>query len=302
MSRRRAASADSLDLLLDTICNTFGGVLFIAILVIIIANVSGRTAATVPPSEAARQQLARARDDLAASQQELDTLRRAAQEQTQLARLFGDPKLKALVADSSSQQSSLAAAAAARASHLQDAAEAQAEANRVAEALAALDAALAKTQKQLAAIQQQLAAERQLRTRTVNLPKQRVTTKEQVAFLLRGGRLYAHRRIGPDGKVALDTADTQVVTQGQAAYLEPVAGGGTPVGPAGDKSGAIGQKIAGWNPRQHFLTVAVWPDSFEHFPALRQLFVERGFEYQLMPLPDGERVTLTDAPVSKVVQ
>ena len=41
MSRRQRRVADSLDLLLDTICNTFGGVLFIAMLVMILANLSG---------------------------------------------------------------------------------------------------------------------------------------------------------------------------------------------------------------------------------------------------------------------
>ena len=40
MSRKSSASSDSLDLLLDTICNTFGGVLFIAMLVIILLNIS----------------------------------------------------------------------------------------------------------------------------------------------------------------------------------------------------------------------------------------------------------------------
>jgi hypothetical protein len=301
MSRRKSATSDSLDLLLDTICNTFGGVLFIAMLVIILANLSGKSAASVPPTEAAKRQLTQAKDELAAAQQELDTLRRALQEQTQLAKLFSDPQLKALLAKSSSEQTALAAAAAARSENLQDAADAQAEANRVAEAMKALEAALASAQKQLAVVEQQLAAERQLRTRTVNLPKQRVTTKEQVAFLLKGGRLYAHRRV-VGGRVELDAGDTQIVTQGNSTYLEPIAGGGTPVDPAGANSGAVVQKFAGWSPQQHFLTVAVWPDSFAHFAAVRQVLVEKGFEYQLMPLPDGEKVTITDAPVSKVVQ
>ena len=42
MSRRSAAKQDSLELLLDTICNTFGGVLFIAILVVQKVNTVGR--------------------------------------------------------------------------------------------------------------------------------------------------------------------------------------------------------------------------------------------------------------------
>ena len=301
MSRRKAAAADSLDLLLDTICNTFGGVLFIAMLVIILANVSGNSAGTVPPTATAQQQLAKAHEDLIASQQELDTLRRAALEQSQLARLFSDPRLKTLVAQSSTQQSTMTAAAAARASHLQDAAEAQAEANRVAQALQALDTALANTRNQLAIVQQQLAAERQLRTRTAALPKLRKTSKRQIAFLLKGGRLHGYLHID-GGRTVRATAETREVTEGNATYLEPVPGGGTPVDPAGDKSGQLAQRFADWNPQQHFISISVWPDSFGHFPLLRQLLVERGFEYQLMPLPEGERVKLSDAPVSSVVQ
>ena len=41
MSRRRASRQDSLELLLDTICNTFGGVLFIAILVVLLLQQTG---------------------------------------------------------------------------------------------------------------------------------------------------------------------------------------------------------------------------------------------------------------------
>ena len=42
MSRRRSRKQDSLELLLDTICNTFGGVLFIAILVVMLLQQTGR--------------------------------------------------------------------------------------------------------------------------------------------------------------------------------------------------------------------------------------------------------------------
>ena len=41
MSRRRSSRQDSLELLLDTICNTFGGVLFIAILVVLLLQQTG---------------------------------------------------------------------------------------------------------------------------------------------------------------------------------------------------------------------------------------------------------------------
>ena len=49
MSRRRAAKQDSLELLLDTICNTFGGVLFIAILVVMLLQQTGKGVSPPPP-------------------------------------------------------------------------------------------------------------------------------------------------------------------------------------------------------------------------------------------------------------
>lgn len=55
MSRRSAAKQDSLELLLDTICNTFGGVLFIAILMVLLLQQTGQGVTpppiTVPPEK-----------------------------------------------------------------------------------------------------------------------------------------------------------------------------------------------------------------------------------------------------------
>ena len=64
MSRRRAVKQDSLELLLDTICNTFGGVLFIAIMVVMLLQNAGQGPETVVPApspeelEARTEQLA----------------------------------------------------------------------------------------------------------------------------------------------------------------------------------------------------------------------------------------------------
>jgi hypothetical protein len=301
MSRKRA-SADSLDLLLDTICNTFGGVLFIAMLVIILLNRTSNQTAVASPADAASDRLGTARDELAASQAELDQLRRASQEQERLKRLFKNPALRELVSKSASQQTTLTAAAASRAANLQSAAQTQAQTNQIADSLAALDTALADARQRLARIDQQLQAERQLRTRTVKLPKQRPTSRSQVSYLLVGGRLYGYTHPGRGGLPELNTRDTREVEASGTSVLEPVAGGGIPVDPTGDQSGAVAQKIAGWNPRQYFVTIAVWPDSFEHFAVVRQILVERGFEYQLLPMARGDKIVVSTGPIKKIVQ
>lgn len=55
--RRRTTSADSLELLLDTICNTFGGVLFIAILVVILLRMTGESEEETPVPTVAPEHL-----------------------------------------------------------------------------------------------------------------------------------------------------------------------------------------------------------------------------------------------------
>jgi hypothetical protein len=299
--RRRQATSDSLDLLLDTICNTFGGVLFIAMLVIILVNLTGEEASRVPPDAGAREQLTGAQRELAIAQTELSRLRQASQEHAELARLLTNPELKSLVTKAGSQQTTLAAASAARAENLQDAAQSQEQANQLAASLQALEQALAAARQQLQRVEAQLQVERQLRTRTVNLPKQKTTSKRQVAFLLRGGKLHGYMRMGTGGLPERDQADTQVVASGGGTFLEPVATGGTPVA-TGDPSGAIAHKLADWDASQFFVAVIVWPDSFEQFVTVRQILVERGLEYQLIPLPERERVQLSEDPVSNLVQ
>ena len=59
MTRRATATApeSSLDLLLDTICNTFGGVVFIAILVVIMVNLTSDSVTLTPPNKVAQSEL-----------------------------------------------------------------------------------------------------------------------------------------------------------------------------------------------------------------------------------------------------
>lgn len=302
MSRKKAAAFDSLDLLLDTICNLFGGVLFIAMLVIIMLNMTGEQAAVETPDASAVEQLSSAQLELADSQAELDSLRRAIREQEELAKKFSDPRVRDLVTESTKKHSSLASVTATHETNLLEAGKKQDDVNRIATALQAMQNALDKIKKQLAAVDQQLQQERQLRTRTVKLPRQKVTSKQQVAYLLKGGRLFAYTRRDSAGAIIRETGDTQETATGGITYLEPVPGGGTPVNPAGDTSGTVSARLAGWDPAQHFVAICVWPDSFEHFSVVRQILVEDGFEYQLQPFPADGKVSLGPSATSNLVQ
>src|SRR6187549_2668869 len=93
--RRRPPADSSLELLLDTICNTFGGVLFLAILVCILLQNTGH-------SNAHQQSGPRSTEadviELVRRQQELESvmegLRSAAAQQELLAAQFIKPEAK----------------------------------------------------------------------------------------------------------------------------------------------------------------------------------------------------------------
>src|SRR4051812_32574075 len=96
MKRRRPADS-SLELLLDTICNTFGGVLFLAILVCILLQNTGHS----NTHERSGPRFTEAEViDLVRQQQELETalegLRSAAAQQDRLAAQFVKPEAKDL--------------------------------------------------------------------------------------------------------------------------------------------------------------------------------------------------------------
>ena len=92
MSRKAASSGDSLDLLLDTICNTFGGILFIAMLVVLLTNQLSRDAATAAPNAESSRALRRLRGELTESQSRLTKLRQAVRQKEDLERRFADPE------------------------------------------------------------------------------------------------------------------------------------------------------------------------------------------------------------------
>ena len=98
MSRHRgAADESSLELLLDTICNTFGGVLFISILVVILVNMSSEAVSTTPPDEISQSELIQMETQLQQSQERMQKLRRAIELQKDIEKKFVEPETKDLV-------------------------------------------------------------------------------------------------------------------------------------------------------------------------------------------------------------
>lgn len=92
MSRKHAEES-SLELLLDTMCNTFGGVMFIAILLSVMITIRGHEAKSSPPNQ--EEKIAELKQQVSQLQIELADITRKTEEQAKmLENMNSDPRLQ----------------------------------------------------------------------------------------------------------------------------------------------------------------------------------------------------------------
>jgi hypothetical protein len=309
MTRRRSTEG-SLDLLLDTITNTFGSILFLTMLVALLLRTTspptsddrGSAAASDPPLSALEQaQRSAAIDELSA---EIDRLTRAL-----AAMEFDDPDqawLKAALATATDKTRRVVQEDAALTATI---AEAQRMIADTAIEAARIDAALARAEEdatmesarrheaeQRAAELAQAAEDPDLKSQdagtvTTQIPpvfEPLEAEKQQVGLLMRYGRLYMmHRwehgqRLGPntDHFVIMVKPDGQ-----QTAIARPDAG--VPVqGP--QLRNQLVDMLAGFPSDRWVVAIAVHRDSFGIFQAVKEILISLGYKYEplLPPLRD----------------
>ncbi len=249
MRRRRATTElGSLDLLLDTICNTFGGIIFLAILVAVLLQFSGsahQSVAKTTPSSAS--------DALA---EEIAAARRAIARQDQLIASLDRTTSSAPAGDIAQLKKQLA------------------------EATEPL-----RLREQLSSLETRLSNEAAARTRETRLPMLHATTKTEVPIFLKAHRLTV--LVKSDAARSVNDADIiqQRSSSGQRS-VGPRPGAGIALTADSVPKDQIAAALAGFDPAKEYLAVFLWDDSFDTFAALRTLMVEKGFEYRLVPLPE----------------
>ena len=287
MSRRRLPEASSLELLLDTICNTFGGVLFIAILVVLLLQQAGNSPAAPTPSTTTMSPL----EVLALTTRmdevndQLIRLRQNRDSQDAVVREFAPEPLRELLANRSAvtlQQEALQgevdqllAENVTLAAHVE---ELQVENESV-------RPKLEESRKRRDALLASLEEDRQSRVENVRLPVARAEWgKVEVGLVLRYGRVYVWHKYA-DGymKTGLNTIDFVVVSEedgGLVTHPNPVRG--VIVDGSESSNRNVRQVLRQFDPKRCYLAVVARPDSYGEFRYLRDQAIEMGFEYRLM--------------------
>ncbi len=292
MKRRALVPADSLELLLDTMCNTFGGIILIALLVALLSRTGGASP-EAPASHALYSQR------IALAEAELEALRKQAgawpasdnaaplDEVALAAEALAAARADAVAATTDAAQRADAIAAgggaawAALAEELRSLARCEAELHNL---IAATEAETARLRGREAALNAQVKQQREAQTVKLRFPKERARTRSSLPVICQNGRIYP---IYTSSR-SLDRVNIQWRSAGADAEES------TPLPERGLQLPANG---GGWRDllramkaENMYLAFYVYPDSYEVFRAAKELAIESQFEFGIEVVRAGRKL------------
>lgn len=303
--RARRRDDSSLELLLDTITNTFGGILFLAILVSLLLRTTSRSdhhdadgGEPMTAVEAAR--LSVRIEELEA---EIEGLRRRSDSPAEP--MTQDEPLP--LAEFESASARLEAALRERAQsvretarHQEDVRSARRDLETIVDEQESIERAWTAARARRDAAREEAAELSRSALRLdrppgpavieqmASLPKLRSTAKREVALYVRFGRVFMMHRWAGDTRLGPNTAQF-VVTSGTPPVARPKPETGDPI-----KSQSIDQivdRLLGRFPSSRFyVTCVVFEDSFDTFQTLKASLVRKGFEYNIFARRPGESI------------
>lgn len=292
MTRRRRGVSDSndaLDLLLDTVSNVFGGVMFLTLLAALM--ILSRGAPSVQP-ESIPEPPANGHPptDDRILQIELRQLAEAiATEQTVLANLPGDPndlpKLKEIKAVRTLLDE--ATKVAGRSQKEFDTASKQATRQRIEQA----ESRTRRDQlaEKLAVRRDELDRAEKIGQRSIAFRPLRLANSTETVLVLRYGRVY--RLQNSPNKRSFNGDDFFVIqTERSKTRITPKPHRGTPVTTAA--MDALAERIRrSYPPNQYHVTIAVWDDSFGQFNTVCDALQSVGYRYRTIPCNDESELS-----------
>jgi uncharacterized protein YlxW (UPF0749 family) len=273
---------DSLELLLDTMCNAFGGIIMIAILVALL--IKDTKQAEKGPSAAVQasmvqRKLKQTRDELQSAQELKERLEKQLQQSADAAKLVQErdalqKQVQELAARASAAESLLRSTT--------DPTEARSKKDAIENKKAELQREMAEMEKnakelseKMMKLEKALADARAKRTIELGPPPaERQTTKAPFNLIFRSGRLYPLHALGPNG-MTINQTDVKWTPVKGGQLAEPIPGAG--IAAEKDEAAvrdfiAVLKKVkAGLDPgAELYVASYVYPDSFAAYLRFKQ--------------------------------
>ena len=298
MNLRRKTPPDSLYLLLDTLCNAFGGIILLAVLVVLLTSKEKTQSSKAADSqEMLQRRLAIAQTDLQKSQQLAASLKAKANDERfkqQVALLSTRKDLqdainqtRDTVAQNSKNLDTASAVDPSERLKFLNAQLAAAQAHKL-EAKNSLAAAAENNKRlkqRLADMEQQVTAKLDELQRPLRLPKEHETGKRVIYIIVRYGHVYLCRNFD----LSRNETDIDWTTTLTGETAEPRRGMGIDV--TGSTAGLI-NFFKNMSDDSVYVAFCVYEDSFPAFIRAKQLASDCGLAYGWEPFQ------LSDGPVS----
>lgn len=284
-----------MDLLLDTICNTFGGLVFIALLLSLLVQQT----AVVQTAKMDAEGLAEAELEVIEAEEELravSTEANVVRDQLNRGRATLAIRLglddREVATEQLHQFIDLVIALDAQADAEDARAAAEVRAAAAKQKLAGAAVAVTVAEKELAEAHDEARKQAAEKRVTLRVPRERASIKNQVALLLRDGRLRQIFVYDASGAaVRVNRAEVDVAPDDATISPEQFRGGDLIANQDGAVA-SLNRRLVPFSPTRHYMMIAVWPDSHQAFRHVRDSLVERGYDYQLLLLEEGDNVVL----------
>jgi len=298
MNLRRKTPPDSLYLLLDTLCNAFGGIILLAVLVVLLTSKEKTQSSKAADSqEMLQRRLAIAQTDLQKSQQLAASLQAKANDERlkQQVELLSTRKdlqdaiqqSRETVAQNSKDLDTASAVDPSERLKFLNAQLAAAEAHKLEakNSLAAADENTKRLKQRLADLERQVTTKLDELQRPLRLPKEHETGKRVIYVIVKYGHIYLCRNYD----LSRNETDIDWTTTLTGETAEPRRGQG--IDPTGSTAGLI-NFFKNMSDDSVYVAFCVYEDSFPAFIRAKQLASDCGLAYGWEPFQ------ISDGPVS----
>ena len=282
MSRRSSGdSTESLELLLDTICNTFGAVIFISMLVALLVSNSR-------PESTPTESITDPAIETAAVQAEIQSAREAVRvlsgqlrQQKKITDQFATEESLELAGLITQQTEDRVRLMTQKAEAVQELADVSGNVAVLQQKIQQQNAAIAAARAENSRLKDEVENQVELSGRTARIPQVRRTQKTSIVYAIDDGRLY---RVTTDLQT-IDTTDCVRSTEQQREVIRPRPGGGMTVS-SDQPIRLIEQRFSGITPKSHFIQMFVARDSFAEFLPVKDALVNLALEYEVVITED----------------
>lgn len=306
MSRRKLVIPDSLELLLDTICNTFGAVIFISILLSLLVRDSGIREGIASLPEEVSAVIAARNQEIAQAKARQAALELQLAQQEDLLDRFASAESKGLANEMMAAADNQVQLLEQKTDVVDGMTQAESQALTMKATMKQQALKLQQTQQQHKALLLEMQQATTLSSRTARIPRIRRTEKFGLAYMLHEGRLY--RATTPAGEI--DETDCVRTEVGGMTRIAPRADSGlvVPDDPVAGQGHAVERhklqaKFERIDKARQFVRLFVSRNSFAQFIGVKDVLIEQGLEYEVILFSDGKaELFLSDQQRESFVQ